>query len=57
MFIIMALFLTITKHVLQIFLVLNSFVVCLVDVDCHWSWFMGGSLVVWHCWCLLVLIL
>jgi len=46
MFIIMALFLTITKHVLQIFLVLNSFVVCLVDVDCHWSWFMGGSLVV-----------
>ena len=35
---------------------LNSFVVCLVDVACHWSWSMGGSVVVWHCWCLLVFI-
>ena len=35
---------------------LSSFVVCLVDADCHWSWSMGGSLVVWHCWCLFVFI-
>jgi len=25
---------------------LSSFVVCLVDADGHWSWSMGGSLVV-----------
>ena len=42
---------------------INSFVVCLVDADCHWSWSMGGSLVsdivgvCWYfiCWYLLSL--